>query len=260
MKAETTVDRGLLGRLVWAGVRRQTANLGLGWLWWLIDPLVMVIVYAVVFGGFLGIGRTASDGGYPLFLACGLIPWRWFSQATTKGASALTQNTAVLTSFPVQRQTVVVGEIASASVPALMGFPVLAAFMLAYDRTLTMNLLYLPAPILVMATLVVAVSLVLCPLAVIVPDTLNLWGVLLRVAWFASPGLYRWEQVPEAYRQVYALCNPMVGVFEGIRRPIHDGLPPAWEALGYSAVWAFVLLMIGLWSFRRLEEPAVRLL
>ena len=65
---------------------------------------------------------------------------------------------------------------------------------------------------------------------------------------------------PEAYRQIYIYANPFVGILEGIRRPIHDGLPPNWEALAVSALWALIILLFGRVFFLRLQHDAVRML
>lgn len=247
-------------RLTGSAVRRQTADRLLGWVWWLVDPLVMVAVYAVVFSQVLGVGRVASHDAYPLFLACALIPWRWFAIATQKASGALSQNSALLTSLPTSREAVVLSELAGVSLQALVGFPVLVVFMVFYQSTFNENLALIVLPVLVLGVLSLGASYLLSPLAVLMPDISNLWSIVLRVGWFASPGLYGFAQVPAQYQSLYMKLNPMVGIIEGIRRPIHDGLPPLWEPLAWSALWALVLLLVGRIVFRRTVDRCVRML
>lgn len=247
-------------RLTRTGIIRQTSQRLLGWLWWLIDPLAMITVYAMVFGGLLGVSRVSAIDAYPLFLACALIPWRWFNLAAQKGGAAFAQNASLMTSMPVSRDAIVLSEQAAVSVQGLAGVPVLGVFMIVYDVAWTWNLLYVPLALVTMALLAVGVGYLLCPLTVIVPDVANAWSVAMRVVWFLSPGLYSLEQFPEEYRGAYSLLNPLVGVFEGVRRPVHDGLPPLWGALGASFVWALLVFAVGRWVFRRLSPVCVRML
>jgi ABC-type polysaccharide/polyol phosphate export permease len=115
-------------------------------------------------------------------------------------------------------------------------------------------------PLFVLGLLSLAVGYLLSPLAVLLPDITNAWSVVLRVGWFVSPGLYGFDQVPQQYRTLYMAVNPMVGIIEGIRRPIHDGLPPLWDALAWSALWALVLLLLGRLLFKLSVNRCVRLL
>ena len=66
--------------------------------------------------------------------------------------------------------------------------------------------------------------------------------------------------MPEVHRDWYVIANPLVGVIEGIRRPLYEGLPPLWEPLGWSALWAGVVLVLGNWVFKRLGNDAIRML
>ncbi len=247
-------------RLTKTGIARQTSQRLLGWGWWLIEPLAMISVYALIFGGLLGVSRVSRIDAYPLFLACALIPWRWFNLAALRGGAALTQNASLLTSMPVSRDAIVLSEQAAVGVQGLTGLPVLAIFMVVYDCVPTWNLLFVPIPIAIMVLLAVGVGYLMCPLSVIIPDVANAWSVSMRVVWFMSPGLYSLEQFPERWRELYSLLNPFVGIFEGVRRPVHDGLPPLWGPLGASFVWAVIAFVVGRWVFKRLSPVCIRML
>jgi ABC-2 type transport system permease protein len=250
----------LVGRLTSAALARFAAVRLFGLWWWIVDPLVMIGVYVFVFDVLLGaVGRDVSPT-YPLFLCCGIIPWRWFSIATTRGSNAFIGNGALLRSTPISRKVVVLSELLASTVEALMGVAVLLGFMLYYRLDLTWNLAWLPVPLLVMGVLIAGVSLVLCPLTVLVRDLDNVFAAGMRALWFLSPGLYSLDQVPERYRETYAALNPFAGLMEGVRRPIHDGLPPDWVALGWSAAWAVGVLVVGRWVFRRFKNQAIRML
>ena len=246
-------------QLMRTAIRRTTSDRLLGPLWWLIDPLVLIAVYALVFGEFLGLRK--GPGGtpdYPLFLACGLVAWRAFSTSTAFGASAFQRNATLLTSVPISRHAVVLSEQAAGMVQGLAGLVVLVAFMLVYGRPVTLNLFWLPVPLVALAVLSVGTSYLLCPFTSLVPDIANAWAAFLRLVFFLSPGLYGLDRVPESMRAWYVALNPLAGILEGVRRPIYDGLPPEWGALGWSMLWALVLLAIGRYAFDRLSPSAIR--
>ena len=112
--------------------------------WWVLDPLILVGVYALVFGSWLGLRHGPEGLAYPLFLACALIPWRWFSTATISGANAFVRNGSLLTSVPLRRGSVVLAEQLATLAVALAGLPILALFMWFYDKPATWELLWLP--------------------------------------------------------------------------------------------------------------------
>ena len=86
------VLRGVVGmhvRIFWrltaASLRTYSSQRLLGWAWWLLDPLALIAVYALVFGDWLNLRGGPEGANYPFFLACALIPWRWYSLATRRG-------------------------------------------------------------------------------------------------------------------------------------------------------------------------------
>ena len=231
-----------------------------GSLWWILDPLVMIAVYVTVFSGILGAIGLGDRETYPLFLACGLIPWRWNAVSTARCANAFLANSGLLTATPINRDAVFLAEFSASSIQALMGIPVLLIFMVYYERAFTLNLLWLPVPLLVLGILICGIGYSLCGLTVLLRDTGNAYAALLRILWFLSPGLYGLDRVPEAWRQIYIYSNPFAGILEGVRRPIYNGLPPDWEALAASALWALTTLLFGRLFFLRLRNDAIRML
>ena len=254
------LDPNLLWQLARAGMWRRSSDRVLGVFWWFLDPLLLIAIYALVFGDWLGLGRHAAQRDYPLFVACALIPWRWFALATTQGAAAFTEHAAVLCATRVDRESVLLSQWLAATGQSLAGVAVLVACLLLYGPAPSWNLLWLAAPLGVLGALSLGVAYLLCPLRVMLPDLGNLYEAFLRLAWFLSPGLYALAVVPERVAPAYVALNPFAGIFEGVRRPLHAGLPPDWNALVWSAVWAAALLVAGRFAFRRLAGDAVRML
>lgn len=266
MSSGWAFDAALTWRLTIAALQRFTTQRVLSWAWWILEPLILITVYAIV----IGFIRRHPIPDYPLFLACALIPWRWYTVATTRGANALLSNAGLLTATPVNRESVVLSEVAAATIEALLGIPVLLGFMLYYGEEPTRALLWLPLPLIVLAALTSGVSFLLSPVNVLLRDTTNSYAASLRVLWFLSPGLYALREIPESatlpgtsielpLQTMLIWLNPFTGIIEGVRRPIVDGLPPHWPALLASAIWALVAILVGRRVFRRLADSAIRM-
>jgi ABC-type polysaccharide/polyol phosphate export permease len=247
-------------RLTAASLRAYSSQRLLGWLWWILDPLILIAVYALVFGELLHLRQGPEGTDYPFFLTCALVPWRWFSLATRRGGGAFVTSTPLLSSTLVNRRVIVTSQAAAATIECLLGLVVLLAMMIVYERPWSPALLMMAAPLAVMALHILAISYLLAPLMVMLPDLGNFYEMFLRLGFFLTPCLYSLERVPEAHRGWYVIVNPLVGVIEGIRRPMYEGLAPLWEPLGWSAAWAVMLLIIGNWSFKRLGNDAIRML
>lgn len=246
--------------LTFSMVRRGTADRLLGAWWWVIDPLVLIGVYAIVFGEWMGLRHGPEGGAYALFVASALVTWRCFSLATASGANAFLRNTSLLTSVPISREVVLLSEQAAALLRSLAGLPVLILFMLVYETPFTWNLALVPLAMATLVLLSAGVAYVLCPLTTLLPDVTDAYAAWLRLAWFLSPGVYSLARVPEDFRPWYVALNPFVGIFEGVRRPILEGLPPLWDALGWSALWAVTLCFVGRTLFRRWSHDVIRML
>lgn len=260
------MDAALTWRLTVAALQRFTTQRMLSWAWWIIEPLILITVYAVV----IGFIRRNPVQDYPLFLACAVIPWRWYTVSTTRGANALLSNAGLLTATPVNRESVVLAEVAAATIEALLGIPVLLGFMLVYGKEPTWALAWLPLPLIVLGALTCGVSFLLSPVNVLLRDTANSYAAFLRVLWFLTPGLFALDEVAVTatlpgtavelpLRNMLIWLNPFTGIIEGVRRPIMEGLPPHWTALLASALWALVVIFIGRRVFRRLAHAAIRM-
>jgi ABC-2 type transport system permease protein len=247
-------------RLTEASLRAFSSERLLGWGWWLIDPLALIAVYALVFGELLHLREGPEGADYPFFLACALVPWRWYSLATRRGGNAFLSSRPMLSSTLVNKRVVVTSQAAAATVESLLGIGVLLVMMVVYQRPWSPTLLTLAAPIAVMGLHILAISYLLAPLMVMLPDLGNAYEVLLRLGFFLTPCLYSLERVPEVHRGWYIAANPMVGIIEGIRRPLYEGLPPLWDALGWSVIWGVALFLAGNWVFKRLGNDAIRML
>lgn len=233
----------------------------LGYVWSLIEPLGMGLIYYFVFGVLYGEHVGPDGASYPLFVLSGVFAWMWVSSSLTEATGALTGQARLITTMKVPREVFPIGRVFGRFAEYLAGLPILIIAAVLFKGNFGWNLLALPLAVLMQGTLLVGVSLLLSSLNVLLRDVERLMRLAQRVLFYAAPIIYplsRVEEshlVPEWVKVIYKL-NPLVGIFQ-----LHHAAwiaaewPSGW-VLAQSAAGCLIVLLSGWWVFRRLE-PAV---
>lgn len=250
--AELWAYRQLLFFLVWREVKVRYKQTAIGIAWAVIQPLLTMGIFAVVFGRLAGI---PSDGvPYPLFVFAALIPWTYFAQAVTRSGASLIGDASLIRKIYFPRMVIPGAAVLSPAVDALLALLVLVPLMAWYGIWPSLaGLVAVPAFLALAGATALAVSLWLSALNVRYRDVGHTIPFLSQLWMYASPVAYPASLVPEAWRPLYAL-NPMTGVIEGFRWALLGTAEPDFAIMGVSAVVVFGLLLGGVVFFRRLER------
>src|SRR5262245_24074762 len=150
--------RDLIRELALTELRSRTAESRLGLLWWLFDPLIMMLIYwGIVVGVF---GRGGHYRPYPVFVLCALLPWKHLQSALTTCASLLRANEGVIKAIPFPTMVLPIAEVLAGFSYFLGGLVVLIAAALVAQLPLGTPLLQLPALMGAQLLLVAACALV----------------------------------------------------------------------------------------------------
>lgn len=258
--AELAASRELLWNLTLRELRGKYKRSALGWTWSLVNPLVTMALFTVVFGVFL---RATPDQGDPsgldvfaLWLLCALLPWSFLANTLNGGASALVGNGNLIKKVYFPRETLV-GAVAGANlVTLLIEFGVLLVVLgIAGNNALP----WLPGVLLVTALLVVftlGLALALSVLNVYFRDTQHFLAIFLQVWFYATPIVYPPAYVREHVSPgVFAVyrANPFTQFAEAYRNLLYDLRWPPVGTLGVLVAYAAGSLALGWLVFRRLE-------
>ncbi|WP_051750357.1 ABC transporter permease [Phycicoccus jejuensis] len=254
--------RSVLATLVVRDLRIRYAQSVLGYVWTVLDPLLMSLIYFVVF---VYIFKRGDLGHQPyfLFLIVGLLAWQWFSTVLTDTSRALTGEAKLVRSTNLPREIWVVRVVLSKGVEYLLSLPVLLAFLLFYlvrgEAQLNAWLLLFPVAVALQAVALLGFGLVLAPLTVLVTDMQRVVRIVLRMLFYATPVIYATHLVPAPYDKITWL-NPMTGILEMMRAGFfeHDRLPIVWGSVVTAVVVSFVMLLVGVAVFRRLERAVLK--
>jgi len=243
--------------LVWReiqGVYRQTA-LGMSWIF--IRPVINVALLTFVFGGLV---KVPSDNlPYPLFSLAALIPWGYFSNAVMRASRSLVDNTQVISKVYFPRMVLPLAAAISGLVDMGASFLVFFAAFAIYRMPLRLEMLWLPALLVVTIAFALAVGLWLATLSVKYRDVSFAISFLIQALMYASPVIYSSSLVPEPFKFIYQL-NPMTGVIEGFRWALlGSGKGPGVMLLIDIMIVIFGLIS-GAYVFRRTERTIVDIL
>jgi len=243
--------RELMAFLAWRDVKVRYKQAALGAMWAVIQPLVQVVLLTFVFGKLAGM----PDGGvpYPLIVVCGLLPWQLFSNAFTGSGNSLVGNSHLISKVYFPRLVV---PIASLGV-ALIDFTIVLVLTLIaacyFGYWPDWHLLLLPAFVLLALTIALGAGLWITALTVRFRDFRFITPFLLQIGVFVTPVGYRADFLPN-WRDLLAL-NPLSGVVDGVRWCLLAGRTNLYlPGLGISILVALILLVTGLWYFRRVER------
>ena len=249
--AELWRYRELAVLLAWRDVQVRYKQTALGVAWALIQPLLAMGIFALFFGNLI---QVPSDGvPYALFAFVGLLPWTYFANATTNASSSLVANTNLISKVYFPRLVIPLAGVGSALVDLAIGFLVLLVLLIAFGVVPTINLLFIPLLIVLAVLTALGVSIWLSALDVQYRDVRYAIPFLIQVWLFATPVVYPASVIPEQYRAFYGL-NPMSGVVEGFRWALLGRTPPPGPLLLVSAVMVLLILVTGLFYFRRMER------
>ena len=249
--------RDLLRELTLAELRSRSQETRLGWLWWLVDPLIMMLIYWGVVVGIFGRGEQYTP--YPVFILCAMLPWKHFTSSVNASAKVLRGRDALIKSiaFPtiVLPLTIVLAGFSN----FLFGTIVLLGTAVAFDRPMGISLVQIPALMLLQLVIVCGISLGVACFGALVRDLSGFLGHLTRIGFYVSPCLYGVDMVQNRFLSgplgklpfaewipTLYMLNPFAILFTGYREALFYGRmlePGLWALLAAEAA----ILLFGGW-------------
>ena len=228
----------------------------LGFLWSLLNPMLLMGVYTFVFAFIFR--AAAPDVPYSVFLITGLLAWNFVSTAAMNAAVSLVDGAPLLkkTAFPLF--VLPVSAVLSNAVNYLITLPLLIIFNLLSGIAPTLSLLLFPCMLLLLLLVALGVGLLLAALMPFFRDLQQLIEVLFTMWFFLTPVLYPMslvsQNLPAWFLPLYEL-NPMVGTMHLVHT-VFLGQPLPGTSVAVALGGVLCLLGLGLWVFQRLAMHA----
>lgn len=243
--------RELLLFLIWRDLTVRYRQTALGVAWVLLQPLGMTLAFSVFLGRYAGV---PSEGvPYAPFVLAGLLPWQLFAQGIQEASASLVGNERLITKTYFPRLVIPLAAVLRGLVDFGIGLVLLALALLFYGIRPTAALLVAPVCIALGVVAAFGVGLWLSALNVRYRDVRHSLGFVVQFLLLLTPVLYPARLLPDPWRDLYAL-NPMVAVVGGFRWSVVGGQGLEMDMIVISCLSTVVLLVTGLWYFRRVED------
>lgn len=243
--------RELLYFLIWRDVKVRYKQTLLGVAWALLQPLLTMVIFTLLFGRLAGI---KSDGiPYPIFAYAGLLIWTFFANAITNSGNSLVSSSNLITKIYFPRMIIPGAAVGACLVDFVISFVILVPLMIYYGIRVSATLVMLPLLIALATLLAIGVGMWLSALNVKYRDIRYAIPFLTQLWMFASPVIYPASMIPEKWRWILML-NPLTGIIENFRIALFAGRSFEWKSLAVSAAITFILLIYSAYSFRRVER------
>jgi lipopolysaccharide transport system permease protein len=243
--------RELLYFLTWRDIKVRYKQTALGIAWAILQPLLIMLAFSVLFGG---LAKVPSNGiPYSIFTFTALLPWQLFAHALAQSSASVVANDRLVSKVYFPRLVIPLSAVLAGLVDFLIAFVVLLFMMVFYDISPTGALWTVPFFVLLAVVAALAVGLWLSALNVQYRDVRYTVTFITQFWFFVSPVAYPSNLVPEPWRWLYAL-NPMVGVIEGFRWALLGSSRGLGSELALSIAVVMLLLIGGLYYFRRMEK------
>ncbi|GAA2223375.1 ABC transporter permease [Herbiconiux moechotypicola] len=235
-------------------LRVRYSTSALGYVWSILDPLVMAGIYWFVFTQVFH--RPVGTEPYIVFLLSALLPWMWFNGAVSDSTRAFLREAKLIRSTKIPRTIWVNRLVLSKGIEFLASIPVLGVFAIVAGAAVNPDLVFFPLAVLLQAVLTAGVALIVAPLVVFFRDLERAVKLALRFLFYASPIIYGTHDLPDAL-EPWAAFNPLSGIFALYRAGFFpDQLD--WYQVAVGAAMSFALLAVGLVVFRASERSVLK--
>lgn len=251
---DLAADRGALKYLVGRDLKVKYETSLLGYLWSVLEPLLLTAVYYVVFSL---VGRFAIED-YPLYLIAGMLPWLWVASTVNAATTAMTRQARLIKRVRLPREVFPFSVVVAKGSEYVASYLVILLFAAIAQRPPTWAILLQPLVVLLQGVALTGVALLLSSINVMLRDVQRLVRIVLRVVFYLSPIVYPVSLVAErGYLDLYRL-NPLVGIIELHRWAWFAEFPPGPGNVVAAVIGSFVLLAVGWTTFSRLERAVLK--
>ena len=267
--ADILSRRSLVRYLVQAEMKKRGSDTILGNLWWIIDPLLQMLVYVV----FISIIARRPAPDYALFIFVAIVPWKWYSAVISDATTAVVRHDKLIKQIAFPKLVLPMATTTAGVVGFVWGLVPLLILLLLHPHRLSLMLVWVPVIAAVQYVFTLASAILVSAANVFFRDLGNAVGHGLRLWWFLSPGLYSLAALEgletienHPWLKTIAGFNPFAVLFEAYRAVAYGspdgGLPhpPDLVALAFLLLGSLAFLGVCIVFFKRLEPDFAKVL
>ena len=241
--------RALINALVVRGLKARYRGSILGFFWTFLNPLLLMLVYFLVFNVFMKNGMK----NYSVFLFTGLLPWMWFSTALTDGVNAIVGGAGLITKVLFPPQVLITVPVLVNMMNYVFSLPLLFLFMFLLKMPVGLPMLAVLPVMIIQLILIQGIVLIISAVNVYFRDLQQIVSNFLLLGFFVTPVVYNLSQVPQRYLFIFYL-NPMTLLVRSYQWIFYNNIFPNWLHLSYLLAASLLILFLGVYVFEKLKE------
>lgn len=222
----------------------------LGVLWSFINPLLQVLVYAIVFPYIM---RVQTEN-YLIFLICGIIPWTWFTNVISQGTTCVTNNSNLIKKVYFPREILPISIVTSGLINFLISCLIILIFVLLGGCGISWHLIFIPFIALIQYVISLSIIFLLSAFNVYVKDTEYMITFIINLFFYATPVLYSTEMFKDSWMIWLFRFNPMAHLINAYRDVFYLHRMPEMLNLLLLFIIGLLLLIICYKIFKKLEK------
>lgn len=224
----------------------------LGVLWSFINPLLQVLVYAIVFPHLVGISNTGDN--YVVYLITGIIPWSFFQSVLVTCVSCIKNNAGIIKKVYFPREILPVSAACSGLINFFISCLIIVIFLIVYRVGISWHIIFVPLIAVIEMIMTLGFGFMFAAFDAYFQDLEYIINFILQLAFYGSPIVYQLSMFSESRLMWLIMHNPLTQLILAYRDAFMYHAVPNLRHLGYVAVFAVVVLLVGLAIFKKLEK------
>ena len=220
-----------------------------GFLWTLLNPLLMLAVYSLVFQF---VFRTGIEH-YSVYLFICLMPWNTFANSIAVGTTSVSGNASILKKVYFPREVMPLAVVISNVIQYFLSAIIIFMALLISGVGISWTAVFLPLIVLVQAVFTLGLVMILSAANVYIRDVQYIMNPVMMIWMYACPILYSVDMIPQQFLSLY-MANPMTRIMQAYQSILYNQTMPDLKSLGIVAIVAVVTLIIGWLTFNKLQR------
>ncbi len=238
-------------------LKAEVASSYLNWMWWLIEPFCMMIIYTVIFGMVF----RASEQFFPVFIFIGITLWGFFSRCVNSSVGIVRNSKEIITKVYMPKWILLLSKMFVNGFKMMVSFGVILGMMVVFRVKVSINILYLPVILLTLFLFTFGVSAILMHYGVYVNDLGYITGIVLQMLMYITGTFYSVsKRMPQPFGEILEKFNPVACVIASARSSLLYGESvPLWLLVVWSFI-SIILIALGVFTVYSNENSYVKVI
>lgn len=238
-------------------LKAEVASSYLNWLWWILDPLLFMMVYTFI----AVIVFRSTKEYFPIFVFVGLTLWNFFNKCVLGSVKMVRNNSAIVSKVYIPKFILIMQRMMVNGFKMMVSFLLVVIMMVIYKVPVSWNILYMVPIMMVMFLVTFGISCIVLHFGVFVDDLYNVMTVVLRLMFYMSGIFYSIEdRVGEPLRSILLKCNPVSMLIESARLSMVYSSAPYRKMIILWGIIGVVLSVIGIKTIYKYENSYVKVM